>query len=137
MRKREDLMEEGTIDEKQKKLFQYTSLLAIGVVGVTICSYFIVDSATYIGLSLGVPRIIIGATIVALGTSIPELVISLQATKNYSINLALENIVGNGFLNVTLILVITLVAANLTINIGAFTNVAVFSLISNLFHRYF
>jgi len=105
--------------------------------GVIACSYFIVDSATYIALGLGVPKLVIGATIVAFGTSVPELATSLEATKSGSISLALGNIVGSGILNLTLILGTTLVLSDLTVNMAVFTNLAVFSLISNLFLWYF
>lgn len=137
IKNREDIREEGTLGEENKKLVNYSFMLFVGVIGVIVCSYFIVDSATLIALTWGVPRVIIGATIVAFGTSIPELATSLQATKNNSINMALANIVGSGFLNVTLILGMTLAIANLRVNIGAYTNVAVFSLIANLFLWYF
>lgn len=137
IKNREDIREEGTLGEENKKLVNYSFMLFVGVIGVIVCSYFIVDSATVIALTWGVPRVIIGATIVAFGTSIPELATSLQATKNNSINMALANIVGSGFLNVTLILGMTLAIANLRVNIGAYTNVAVFSLIANLFLWYF
>jgi len=137
IKNREDIREEGTLGEENKKLVNYSFMLFVGVIGVIVCSYFIVDSATLIALTWGVPRVVIGATIVAFGTSIPELATSLQATKNNSINMALANIVGSGFLNVTLILGMTLAIANLRVNIGAYTNVAVFSLIANLFLWYF
>ena len=137
MKNREGLKDEGTLGEERKKLPRYGLMLGIGVAGVIGCSFFIVEAATKIALSIGVPQVIIGATIVAFGTSVPELATSLEATRNNEINMALANIVGSGFLNVTLILGVTLVAANLTINIAAYTNVAVFSLIANLFLWYF
>ncbi len=137
MKNREGLKEEGTLGEEKKKLPKYSLMLIVGILGVVGCSYFIVDAATYIALSIGIPKVVIGATIVAFGTSIPELATSLQATKGNNINLALANIVGSGFLNVTLILGLTLIVANLRVNISAYTNVAVFSLIANLFLWYF
>jgi cation:H+ antiporter len=137
MKKREGMKDEGALGDEHKKLTRYIFMLIVGVAGVVICSYYIVDSATFIALSIGIPKVVIGATIVAFGTSIPELATSLEATRNNSINLALANIVGSCFLNITLILGVTLVMANLTVNIAAFTNIAVFSLISNLFLWYF
>jgi cation:H+ antiporter len=137
MKKREGLKDEGALGEAKEKLTWYGFMLLVGVAGVIGCSYFIIDSATKIAISIGVPKVIIGATIVAFGTSIPELATSLKATKNNSINLALANIVGSGFINITLILGVTLVATNLRVNISAYTNVAIFSLISNMFLWYF
>jgi Ca2+/Na+ antiporter len=52
-------------------------------------------------------------------------------------DLALGNIVGSGFVNITLILGVALIASPLTIDIAAFSNLAVFSLIINLFLWYF
>ena len=137
MKKREGMKEEGALGEEKERLKWYSFMLLVGVAGVIGCSYFIVNSATSIALNIGVPEVVIGATIVAFGTSLPELATSLQATKNNDINVALANIVGSGFLNITLILGVTLIAANLTVNIEAFTNIATFSLISNLFLWYF
>jgi Ca2+/Na+ antiporter len=51
--------------------------------------------------------------------------------------LALGNIVGSGFINITLILGVALMASPLTVNIAAFSNLALFSLITNLFLWYF
>ena len=137
VKNREGMKDEGALGDEKKRLTRYLLILMVGVAGVIVCSYFIVDSATFIALSLGVPKVVIGATIVAFGTSIPELATSLEATKNNDINLALANIVGSGFLNITLILGVTLIAANLTVNVTAFTNIAIFSLIANLFLWYF
>jgi cation:H+ antiporter len=131
-----DFRDEGAIGEEREKLPYYVGLSVIGAIGVVVCSYFIVQSATTIALGLGIPRVVIGATIVAFGTSIPELATSIEATKNESLNLALGNIVGSGFLNITLILGISLISTKFVINIGAFTNVAIFSLIGNLFLWY-
>ncbi|HEX9913398.1 MAG TPA: sodium:calcium antiporter [Candidatus Bathyarchaeia archaeon] len=137
VRNREGIKDEGSLGEEGRKLPKYLSLVAFGSLGVIACSYFIVDSATYIALGLGVSKLVIGATIVAFGTSIPELATSLEATKSGSISLALGNIVGSGILNLTLILGTTLVLSDLTVNMTVFTNLAVFSLISNLFLWYF
>ncbi len=136
-KKKEGMKEEGALGEGRKRLPKLLVMLIIGVVGVIVCSYFIVDSAVFIALHIGVPKVIIGATVIALGTSIPELATSLEATRNDALNLALGNIVGSGFLNITLILGTTLAVTDLTINIGAFTNVAIFSLIANMFLWYF
>ncbi|MFH2110886.1 MAG: sodium:calcium antiporter [Candidatus Bathyarchaeota archaeon] len=131
------LKDEGSLGEERKKLPKYVLMVFIGALGVIGCAYFIVDTATYIALSLGVPKVVIGSTIVAFGTSIPELATGLQATKKGNINMALGNIVGSCFINITFILGTTLVLSDLTVNIAAFTNLAVFSLIANLFLWYF
>ncbi|MBN1683814.1 sodium:calcium antiporter [Candidatus Bathyarchaeota archaeon] len=123
--------------EAQKTMLWIVLKVLIGVTGVISSSYFIVESATNIALSLGIPRLVIGATIVALGTSLPELATSLQASKNNDLNLTLGNIIGSGFINLTFILGTILVLNDLTINISAFTEVTIFALISNMFLWYF
>ena len=136
-RNREGVKDEGALGEEGRKLPLYIGLVTMGTVGVIVCSYFIVDSATYIALRLGVSKLVIGATVVAFGTNVPELATSLEATKGGNISMALGNIVGSGILNLTLILGTSLALSNLTVNMTVFTNLAVFSLISNLFLWYF
>jgi cation:H+ antiporter len=129
---------EKTPSETEKnKLRKYVSLTIFGAVGVVICAYFIVESASYLASSVGIPPVVIGATVVAFGTSVPELSTSVGAVKKGHLELALGNIVGSCFMNITLILGITLVTSPLTINMSAFSNVVIFSLITNLLLWYF
>ena len=136
-KERQGLKDEGSLGEEHTRLHRYIFIVVVGALGVVASSYFIVESATFIALGIGVPRVVIGATIVAFGTSVPELATSLKAAQSGSMNLALGTIVGSGMINQTLILGTTLVLSNLAVDIAAFTNVAVFSLIANLFLWYF
>jgi len=129
--------EEGSLGSEKQKLGKYTFLTFIGASGVLISSYFIVDSASYISISIGIPRVVIGATVVALGTSVPELVTGVDATRKGYFDLALGNIVGSCFINVACILGVTLVASPLRVNMVAFSDLVMFSLIANLFLWYF
>jgi len=131
------IKEQGSLGKERQKLSRYTFWTFIGAAGVVACSYFIVDSATYIALKIGVPHVVIGSTIVAFGTSIPELATSVKATKQGHLNLAFGNIIGSCFINITCILGVTLVASQLTVNMVAFSDLAMFSLIANLFLWYF
>jgi len=132
-----NVKEEGSLGLERKKLGRYTFLTFLGAAGVVVCSYFIVDTASYIAISIGVPRVVIGATVVAFGTSIPELATSIDATRKGHLDLALGNIVGSCFINITCILGVTLVASTLRVNMAAFSNLVMFSLITNLFLWYF
>ena len=129
--------EEGALGGERQKLGKYALLTLLGVAGVVITSYFIVDSASYIAESVGIPRIVIGATIVAFGTSIPELATSVNSVRKGHLDLALGNIVGSCFINITCILGVTLTASTLRVNMSAFSNLVMFSLITNLFLWYF
>ena len=129
--------EEKLLKTEKNKLGKYVILTILGAVGVVVCAYFIVESASYIALSIGIPRVVIGATVVAFGTSVPELATSISAVKQRHLDLALGNIVGSCFMNITLILGVTLVSLPLSINVSAFSNLAIFSLITNLLLWYF
>jgi cation:H+ antiporter len=127
---------EGQISERSK-IHRYTLLALAGAVVVIATAFFIVDSSSFIAESVGIPRVVIGATIVAFGTSIPEFATGVSSARRGHFDLALGNIVGSGFVNITLILGVALIASPLTVNITAFSNLAVFSLIINLFLWYF
>ena len=131
------LKDEGILGEERKRISHYLSLTLIGAVAVVTSAFFIVDSASYIAANAGVPPVIIGATIVAFGTGIPELTTSISSARKGHFNLALGNIVGSCFINITFILGVALIVSPLTVNIGAFSNLAIFSLITNLFLWYF
>ena len=131
------LKDEGILGEERKRISHYLSLTLIGAVAVVTSAFFIVDSASYIAANAGVPPVIIGATIVAFGTGIPELTTSISSARKGHFNMALGNIVGSCFINITFILGVALTVSPLTVHIGAFSNIAIFSLITNLFLWYF
>jgi cation:H+ antiporter len=131
-----NIKEEGAIHEKQH-LRKYVFLAIVGAFGLVVTSYFIVETASYLALSVGIPKVIIGATIVAFGTSLPELVTSIDSIKNGHADLALGNIIGSCFMNMTLILGVALIVTPFRVDIGAFSDLIVFSLITNLVLWYF
>jgi cation:H+ antiporter len=129
--------EQSPSGTEKNRLRKYVTLTVLGAVGVVVSAYFIVESASFLAASVGIPPVVIGATVVAFGTSVPELSTSIGAVKKGHMELALGNIIGSCFMNITLILGITLVASPLTINMSAFSNVALFSLLTNLLLWYF
>jgi len=129
-------------DDMRRKLRLHVVLTFAGVAGVIVSSYFIVDSASAIAEFMGVPKTLIGATIVAFGTSLPEFTIDIKSFLAGHSALALGDIVGSCFINITLILGVTLVApalvgTPLTVNMVVFSDLVIFSLIANLFLWYF
>jgi cation:H+ antiporter len=122
---------------ERRRLRGYALLALAGASIVIATAFFIVDSSSFIAESAGIPRVVIGATIVAFGTSIPEFATSVSSARKGHFDLALGNIVGSGFINITLILGVALMASPLTVNIAAFSNLVMFSLIINLFLWYF
>ena len=121
----------------RNKLQNHALLALVGATIVIATAFFIVESATTLAVNVGIPPVVIGATIIAFGTSIPELATSISSARKGFFDLALGNIVGSGFINVTLILGVALIASPLNVNIAAFSNLALSSLIVNLFLWYF
>ncbi len=119
------------------KVSKYGLYAIASVVVVAVCAFFIVASASYIAESLGIPAIIIGATIVSFGTTLPEMATSISSVRKGHFNLALGNLVGSCFVNITCILGVALIASAPSIDVGVFSNIALFSLIANLFLWYF
>lgn len=132
------IREEGSLGEERRKLTLYTFFMLLGITLVVVSAYFIVGSATYIAESVGVPEVIIGATIVAFGTSLPELATSFDAVQKGHMDLALGNIVGSCFINITCILGVALLGASLeAVDMASFSHLVMFSLITNLLLWYF
>jgi cation:H+ antiporter len=124
-------------DETEKRAFwKYIGKSILGIVGVVVCAYLIVESSTFIALSAGVPAVIIGGTVVAFGTSIPELATSLASFRKGFIDLALGNVVGSCFLNMTFILGTTFLASPVNVNFSAFSQIVFFSLLSTIMLSY-
>lgn len=123
--------------EDGRKLWKYVVLTFLGVAGVVASSRFVVNASVNIAESLGVPKTLIGATIIALGTSLPEFATSIEAINRGHHGLAFGNIVGSCFVNITLILSIPLIAAPFTVDMRVFSNLIIFSLMSNLLLWYF
>jgi len=126
----------------RRRLRLNVALTFLGVVGVIISAYFIVESAVTIAEFAGVPRTLIGATIIAFGTSLPEFSLDVRAFLKGHSALALGDVVGSCFVNITLILGITLLVPVLvgspsTMNMLVFLDLVVFSLIANLLLWYF
>jgi cation:H+ antiporter len=135
---RKSLRRKGLVlSPERSKLRRHVLYAVAGTVVVVASSFFIVESATTIAISVGVPSVVIGATVVAFGTSIPAFFISVNAVRKGHFDLALSDIVGSGFINITLILGFALVLSPLAVNMSAFSNLVLFSLFTNLFLWYF
>jgi len=135
VRKRETVEQISDTAEKAENK-KYAVKAILGIVGVVASSFFIIESASYLALIVGIPPIIVGATIVAFGTSFPELVTSVDSVRKGFIDLALGNVIGSCFINITLILGLTLLLAPLNVNVSAFSDLILFSLIANIVFGY-
>ena len=128
--------------EEKSKLKRYVILTIAGALGVVLSAYFLVESAVGIATSAGLSQQIIGATIIAFGTSLPELTLDLKSFLRGHPGLAFGDIIGSSFVNITLILGITLfvpalIGAPVVMRMDVFQSLVIFSIITNLFFWYF
>ncbi|MDG6223524.1 MAG: sodium:calcium antiporter [Candidatus Bathyarchaeota archaeon] len=131
VRKRETVQQISDTAEKSERK-KYLIKAVFGIFGVVTSSFFIIESASFLALIAGIPPIIIGATVVAFGTSIPELVTSVDSIRKGFIDLALGNVIGSCFINITLVLGFTFIFAPLNVDVSAFSDLILFSLIANI-----
>ena len=92
-------------------------MIIIGLGGLFLGGNWLVDAASRIARSLGVPPLIIGLTIVAFGTSAPELIVSLSAALRGSSGIAIGNVVGSNIANIGLILGLTGLVLPITVKL--------------------
>ncbi len=128
--------------EEKRKLKRYVLLTIAGALGVVVSAYFLVESAVAIATSAGLSQQVIGATIIAFGTSLPELTLDLKAFLRGHPGLAFGDIIGSSFVNITLILGITLfvpalIGSPVIMRMDVFQSLVIFSIITNLFFWYF
>ena len=135
--------ENGEVTQEEKnKLKRYLLFTIAGALGVVASAYFLVESAVIIATSVGLSQQVIGATIIAFGTSLPELTLDLKAFLRGHPGLAFGDIIGSSFINITLILGITLfvpalIGSPVVMRMEIFQSLVIFSIITNLFFWYF
>jgi cation:H+ antiporter len=134
--KKKGTVEEISIEAEKRNLGKYAVKSSLGIIGVVASAYFIVESASFLASSAGVPPVIIGGTIVAFGTSVPELATSIAAVRKGFIDLALGNVIGSNFLNITLILGVTFLLSPFNVNLSGFFSLVFFSLLSTILLSY-
>ncbi len=78
-------------------------MLVVSSLVIAVGAYLLVNSATDIANSLGVPQTVISLTIVALGTSLPELVTAITSLMKGHGALSLGNIIGANIFNLVLV----------------------------------
>ncbi len=73
---------------------------AAGLMGVLVCSHYIVESAMVIAGFLGISEAVIGLTVIAIGTSLPEIATAVTAAKKGHGGIVVGNILGADILNI-------------------------------------
>lgn len=73
--------------------------IALGLGGLVLGAQWLVDAASSLARTMGVPELVIGLTLVAVGTSLPEVATSLVAVVRGNLDIALGNVVGSNLFN--------------------------------------
>jgi len=81
-----------------------TALLIIGLLLVVYGADRLVFAASILCRTFGIPPIIIGMTVVSIGTSLPEIIVSVAASMNGQLDLAVGTAIGSNITNILLIL---------------------------------
>jgi cation:H+ antiporter len=94
-------------DSTPQQMWRGVFYLAGGLGALVLGSRWLIDGASAIAETFGVPEAVVGLTIVAVGTSLPELATSLVAAVRGHSDVAVGNVVGSNIFNVLSILGIT------------------------------
>jgi len=78
--------------------------IILGIIGVVLGAYLLIESAITIADFLKIDKIIIALSMVAIGTSLPELVVSAMAALKNESDIAIGNVLGSNVFNILLIL---------------------------------
>jgi cation:H+ antiporter len=79
-------------------------MIVLGIAGVVIGAWFLIESAITIADFFGIPALIISLSMVAVGTSLPELVVSAMASHRNESDIAIGNVLGSNVFNILLLL---------------------------------
>lgn len=90
-------------------------LLAVGFLMLVKGADVFVDGAAGIADKFGIPQLVIGLTIVAMGTSAPEAAVSITAALKENADITIGNIVGSNILNILIILGVTSVIVEVSV----------------------
>ena len=78
--------------------------IILGIAGVVVGAYLLIESALTIADFFGIPEMIIALSMVAVGTSLPELVVSAMAAYKNESDIAIGNVIGSNVFNIFLVL---------------------------------
>lgn len=90
-------------------------LLLLGLGVLSVAADMLIESVIRLAKRLKISKLIISLTLVALGTSIPETVVSIMSAFKGS-SISFSNVVGSNIANVALILGISLLIGNITLD---------------------
>jgi len=86
------------------KTFKNIIFIILGITGVVVGAWLLIESALSIAYFFDIPEMIIALSMVAVGTSLPELVVSAMAAYKNESDIAVGNVIGSNVFNIFLIL---------------------------------
>ncbi len=89
-----------TAHPDDKSLKRPVRLFLLGLIGVALMSFVVVEAAIKIAQFFEISEIIIGSTVVAIGTSLPEISTCITAALKGEGEIAVGNIIGADILNI-------------------------------------
>ncbi|MBR2831258.1 calcium/sodium antiporter [Candidatus Saccharibacteria bacterium] len=104
MTARKDRKAMKEVEKPKFSLWLSILLIVLGLAGVVGGAELVVNSATNIATTFGVPERVIAVTIVAFGTSLPELITTIKAAKRKETELMVGNIIGSNVFNICVVL---------------------------------
>jgi len=94
-------------NKKASSLIKNLGLIAIGCVGLSYGTDWLLNGAVVIAKDFGVSEHIISVTILAFGTSLPELITSIMAALKKETDISVGNLIGSNIFNLIGVLGIT------------------------------
>ena len=97
-----DLMVYEDHDRSKRRRIHFLIFALIGFAGVTLSSYFIVQSIIYLSTRFNVNEYILSFFLLSIGTSLPELSVDVTALRNKEYTLAIGDIIGSCIVDSTI-----------------------------------
>ncbi len=97
-----DLMIHKNHNDSTRRKIHFLIFAIIGFLGVTISSYFIVQSIIYLSNRFNVNEFVLSFFLLSIGTSLPELAVDITALRKKQYNLAIGDIIGSCIVDSTI-----------------------------------
>ena len=97
-----DLMIHEGEDQSTRRKIHFLVFAIIGFAGVTLSSYFIVQSVIFLSSRFNIDEFILSFFLLSIGTSLPELSVDITALRKKEYNLAIGDIIGSCIVDSTI-----------------------------------
>jgi len=87
-----------------KSIWWFLSQLTLGLVIISIASYYVLQEGLLVAQLLNINPILVGIIMIGIGSSLPELVVSISAILRGSTGLSVGNLIGSNVINIFLAL---------------------------------